>query len=164
MDSSDSNFETFLCFYLMLFCFLGSKELCPSGRLVPIQVVILRVTMVSIFSISVVKSVSFSVIMYHFNCCLKSWNFYPLICIYICNILPQDCRSCRYLILGPNLNLRRPACLFHLITARHLGFDRAEPRPGAIFMRFVFCHGRPFGISARRTSIRCNIHEKMADS
>ena len=48
--------------------------------------------------------------------------------------------------------------------ARHFRIHQAEPRSGAIFMRFVFCHGRPFGISARRTSIRCNIQEKMADS
>ena len=53
---------------------------------------------------------------------------------------------------------------FAFITARHLGFDHAERRPGAIFMRFVFCHGRSFRISLRRTSFRCNIHEKMADS
>ena len=36
--------------------------------------------------------------------------------------------------------------------ARHFRIHQAEPRSGAIFMRFAFCHGRPFGISARRTS------------
>ena len=48
---------------------------------------------------------------------------------------------------------------FALITARHLGFDHAEPRLGAIFMRLVFCHGRPFSNPPSRGSIRCNIHE-----
>ena len=48
---------------------------------------------------------------------------------------------------------------FALFTARHLGFDRAEPRPGAIFMRLVFCHGPPFSNPPSRASIQCNIHE-----
>ena len=48
---------------------------------------------------------------------------------------------------------------FALITARHLGFDHAEPRPGAIFMRLVFCHGPPFSNPPSRASIRYNIHE-----
>ena len=48
---------------------------------------------------------------------------------------------------------------FALITARHLGFDHAEPRTGAIFMRLVFCHRSPFSNSPSRASIRCNIHE-----
>ena len=39
------------------------------------------------------------------------------------------------------------------------GFDHAEPRPGAIFMRLVSCHGPPFSNPPSRASIRCNIHE-----
>ena len=50
-------------------------------------------------------------------------------------------------------------CLFALITARHLGFDHAKPRPGAIFMRLFFCYGPPFSNPPIRASIRCNIHE-----
>ena len=49
--------------------------------------------------------------------------------------------------------------LFALITARHLGFDHAEPRPGSIFKRLVFCHGPSFSIPPSRASTECNIHE-----
>ena len=48
---------------------------------------------------------------------------------------------------------------YSFVTALHLEFHHVEPRPCAIFMKLLFCHGPPSWISPRRASTLCNIHE-----